>query len=880
MALYLKACDFGDWCNGGEDYAVMNSNWRRLKGQFNGAGLNLTQYKITAIGIYGEYKRTTTYLYPMGNTNRGATLYNGSSISNMGSAISSQEDGDSKLSNSYASFTNYYTSDANIINQLVNQINSGLCVTIDLHADNTGGNSNFHMYGRNIRLEVSYTEKPKYTISLSAGAGGELDTYGGTYYEGQVFYVEAIPGNGYEFSGWSDGSTNNPRKITVAKNLSLTANFKPLHCTVTVKSNNDSYGRVWGGGTVDYGGYTTIYAEAYEGYRIAGWDDTLSAPADPTFDSRTQWVYGDITYTAIFEPVYVTYDTVFSYRKWFESGIVVSNGVLSDSNIMLFKITSNPNVGEATASSPYFPVKAGESYKIDISISGSNWDVYIFFCDENGTWINFNDSTNRFSHDMSGVASRIFTAPEGSVKAYIRCDANSSNNTVQFSDFRIYPADYEYMSNSLLFTDRTDIASWSIPTPEREGYTFRGWNTEPDGIGLYYSDSSRFPINDLTLYSCWERTTHSVTFKDDNGTVLKTVTVNSGSTVSPPTDPVKPDTAQHKYTFDGWYDANGNKWYPNTAITSDKVYTARFDSTVQRYTVKWYNEDGSVLLETDESVPYGTRPEYNSATPTKAETAAETYEHIGWSIDVTSSGTTELTTVVESVSYYARFRAISKGYTVIWRNDDGTVLETDTLVPYGTIPDYNGPTPTKDDEQFDYTFLGWSANVEDPPLDDTELPTVTGNITYTAVYEKTPKHFMVFVDFLNNKGELLGGYMKISEYGREIGIEADEIEGYRFIKWSDGNTDNPRNIIVTTEVEYEAIYERIPIPIIVNEDQWVTGVYIIPSTQTIVYVISGEVSAVVDDEVTVDNWNFKVSNSAPDNSYLIEKLYINEIRVY
>lgn len=489
----------------------------------------------------------------------------------------------------------------------------------------------------------------------------------------------------------------------------------------------------------------------------------------------------------------------------------------------------------------------------------------------NGTLSNNSINTSKGSY----ITFRIYSTTIGK-KTYKIKDVNL---TITYS-IPTYTVTWKNHDGSVLETD-TGVTSGTTPTyngstptkasTEQYNYTFSGWSPSVGAITGNVTYTAQFTE---TLRS------YAVTFKDDNGSTLKTETVNYNSTVTAPTDPVKPDTAQHKYTFDGWYDANGNKWYPNTAITSDKVYTARFNSTVQRYTVKWYNEDGSVLLETDELVPYGDIPEYNGATPTKAETATETYEHIGWSINVNSSGTTELTAVIESVNYYARFKANSKSYTVIWKNDNGTVLETDTLVPYGTIPDYNGPTPTKDDEQFDYTFLGWSANVEDPPLDDTELPTVTGNITYTAVYEKTPKHFMVFVDFLNNKGELLGGYMKISEYGREIGIEADEIEGYRFVKWSDGNTDNPRNIIVTTEVTYEAIYERIPIPIIVNTDQSVTGVYIVPTTQTIVYVVSGEVPAVVDDGVTVDDLSFKVSNFVPDNSYPIEKLYINETRIY
>lgn len=396
-------------------------------------------------------------------------------------------------------------------------------------------------------------------------------------------------------------------------------------------------------------------------------------------------------------------------------------------------------------------------------------------------------------------------------------------------------------------------------------YTFSGWSPSVGAITGNTTYTAQFT---QTLRN------YAVTFKDENGATLKTETVNYGSTVTAPSDPVKADTAQHKYTFDGWYDANGNKWYPNTAITGDTVYTARYTAEVQRYTVKWYNEDGSELLETDESVPYGTMPTYDGATPTKAETEENTYEHIGWSIDVNSSETTDLSAVVESVSYYARFRAISKGYTVIWKNEDGTVLETDTVVPFGTQPDYNGATPEKaSDVQYDYTFLGWSAKVEDPPLDDSQLPTVTGNITYTAVYTKTLKLYPIKVILFDTE------YTSVVEYGSDIVLEAPEVIGYKFTQWNDGNTDNPRTVEVTGEATYQAVYERIPFPIMVNNEQ-VTGVYIVPSTQTIVYVISGEVPVVEANEVTVDGWSFEVSNSVPNNSYLLEKLYINETRVY
>lgn len=69
-------------------------------------------------------------------------------------------------------------------------------------------------------------------------------------------------------------------------------------------------------------------------------------------------------------------------------------------------------------------------------------------------------------------------------------------------------------------------------------------------------------------------------------------------------------------------------------------------------------------------------------------------------------------------------------YTVTWKNHDGTVLETDTGVVHGTTPTYNGATPQKaEDENFTYTFDGWSPALE----------AVTGDVEYTAQFTAVSK---------------------------------------------------------------------------------------------------------------------------------------------
>lgn len=60
----------------------------------------------------------------------------------------------------------------------------------------------------------------------------------------------------------------------------------------------------------------------------------------------------------------------------------------------------------------------------------------------------------------------------------------------------------------------------------------------------------------------------------------------------------------------------------------------------------------------------------------------------------------------------------NKGYTITWKNTDEEILEVDTNVTHGTIPSFDGNTPTMEsDGQFEYVFSGWTPILEEASED-------------------------------------------------------------------------------------------------------------------------------------------------------------------
>jgi hypothetical protein len=150
-------------------------------------------------------------------------------------------------------------------------------------------------------------------------------------------------------------------------------------------------------------------------------------------------------------------------------------------------------------------------------------------------------------------------------------------------------------------------------------------------------------------------------------------------------------------------------------------------------------------------------------------------------------------------------------YTVTWKNYDGTTLEVDT-VAYGTMPSYDGATPTKDSSaQYTYTFSGWSP----------EVVAVTDDAIYTAQFSGAINYYTV--TWKNYDGTTLEvdnvAYGAMPSYdGATPSKDGSAQYTYTFSGWS------PSVVAVTSDATYYAEFTETEQPII-KGDTYQFGTY-------------------------------------------------------
>ena len=441
----------------------------------------------------------------------------------------------------------------------------------------------------------------KHTVTFKDWNGTVLKTQ--TVYHSGSATAPANPSRtGYTFTGWDKPFTN------VTSNLVVTAQYRINTYTVTFKDWN---GTVLKTQSVNYGGSATAPANpSREGYTFTGWDRSftnvtsnitvtaqysVSGPGKPVVSfvcmAQRVWLGWGLTPAVnthhydvkIFPegsntPAVVQYNVMDTYFACdLPAGRYYARVTACNQDGSLFNISDNTDVFTVTDITD-------EDYQPVASVTSGN-HRYILYADRMGSW----QEAKEFCERQGGHLVTITSAAEQQLVQSLLMQLNEN-------------------ASCWLGFQRLDNDSWGWITNEAFSYT--NWREgQPDNYagsedyGMLSGDNGG-AWNDITMVTDRydinvvleiDTAYHTVTFKDWNGTVLKTESVEHGGSATAPADPTR-----QGYTFTGW-----DRTFTN--VTSDLVVTAQYE-----------------VAPTPTPTPTATPTPTPTATPTPTPTATPT----------------------------------------------------------------------------------------------------------------------------------------------------------------------------------------------------------------------------------------------------------------
>lgn len=370
--------------------------------------------------------------------------------------------------------------------------------------------------------------------------------------------------------------------------------------------------------------------------------------------------------------------------------------------------------------------------------------------------------------------------------------AGQSHVTLSFYSYEQYPSDCEY--------EGVWIASENIPNGEEI------WN----GTNQASSEWKLIEV-DLTPY-VGQEVMIAFKYAGLNGHTWAIDNVNvegSGTTeytINTEVNPAGAGTVEGGGTFPagetvyltatantGWYFSHWNDGIttnPRSIIVNgDATYTANFLQESYTLTVNADPAEGGNVTGSG-TYHYGEQVTL-TATPNSG------YNFISWNDGITES--TRTVTVTDNATYTAIFATAGvTTYTITVVSDSpllGSVTGGGTFPEGSVITISATPSPQAH-------FVKW----DDDNTDNPRSITVTSNMTFKAIFEVN-QNYTITVESANpTMGSATGGGTFTE--GTVITISATAFGGYYFTSWDDGNAENPRNITVTQNATYKALFSQ------------------------------------------------------------------------
>jgi len=655
----------------------------------------------------------------------------------------------------------------------------------------TSANYSFTV-SENATYTAYFAETPVtyYTITTNVTpAGAGTVSGGGTYPQGASVTLTANANNGYTFSQWNDGNTQNPRTITVTGDATYTASFTQDNYIITVNANPPAGGTVSGGGAYHYGDTPTLTATPASGYEFAGWQD------GNTQNPRQITVTGNATYTATFNEVGVTYYSVTATVNPTGAGTVNGTGTYEAGSVITLTAVANPGYtfdhwSDGSTQNPrsvavnsdlnftayfnrnYYTITVNASPSNAGTVSGGGAYYYGDHATLTATafsgyeFVGWSDGSSENPHQVTVTGNATYTAT-----------FSTSGSTYYTVSAYVSPTGAGTVSGTGTFPAG---ASTTLTATANSGYTFDHWNdgstTNPRTVTVN---------NNMSFTAYFNTQQYTIT---TNATPAGSGTVTGGGTYAYGATATLTATPNTGYEFLQWSD--GNLQNPRiVTVTGNATYTALFSNgTGEMYTLT-VRPNYIILGHTMGS---GTYP---AGSAVEISAYPSSYAHfVKW-----DDGNTEnpRTVVVNSdMEFVAEFET-NQTYTITVNSADETMGQAFGGGTYdsGTSVEISAVANPG------YMFEKWSDNNTQNP----RTITVNGDATYTAhfVENSVVTHVLTLISN-TSEGTVSGGGTYVE--GTTVTIQAFPNPGYVFSKWSDENTQNPRQITLNSDMTLVAFF--------------------------------------------------------------------------
>ena len=380
----------------------------------------------------------------------------------------------------------------------------------------------------------------QYTITVESDhPGWGTVAGGGTYYYGDTIQISATAYLGFQFNGWDDGNTDNPRTIIVTDDLRYLGLFGVQQCLIKTEVIPEGAGTVNGGGTYDYG--TTIHLTAHSntGYTFTQWNDgNITNP-------RSVFVEGNATYTAVFAPLQYEITTECDPV---EGGTVTGAGTYDYGSTATLTATPNENYiflcwSDGIASNPRnVTVTSNANYKALFHLNGT--PQYTITVVANDTLLGSVTGSGTYP---SGTSIDIEARPYSGAVFTSWDDGNTDNpRSVTVTQDMTFTAIFTAVETYLItvrpenplqgstygsgqYLLNQEVSIGAVPRP---GYYFSGWQdgdmNNPrtiivTGSAEYIASFSQDPVETYTV---------TVYYDESEGFILGAGTYQAGATAS------------------------------------------------------------------------------------------------------------------------------------------------------------------------------------------------------------------------------------------------------------------------------------------------------------------------------------------------------------